>query len=263
MTRSPALHHARIVQDLPHLRRRRTGRRALLSAVHARSCRSARHGDYFAFLGVPRKLNLDAADLEQRFRALSRQFHPDYFYNATPAERRASLERSSYLNDAYRTLKQPITRIEYLLELEGVLTRRRSRRRQRLEAGAAGAARGSVRAERGARRGPRAARGRRTGSRVARPAAARAPADRRQARTSTNAQLQALSATVGRAGRSTAAARRPPRRCSTRCASACSSATTSTTCWRASRRELATRNAETPGSRSLESALRSSASSDA
>ena len=41
-----------------------------------------RHGDYFAFLGLPRKLNLDAADLEQRFRALSRQFHPDFFYNA-------------------------------------------------------------------------------------------------------------------------------------------------------------------------------------
>jgi molecular chaperone HscB len=82
-----------------------------------------RQGDYFAFLGVPRRLNLDLADLEQRFRALSRQFHPDFFYNATPAERVASLERSSYLNDAYRTLKQPIARIAYLLELEGVWTR--------------------------------------------------------------------------------------------------------------------------------------------
>ncbi|HEY3043951.1 MAG TPA: Fe-S protein assembly co-chaperone HscB [Vicinamibacterales bacterium] len=82
-----------------------------------------RHGDYFAFLGVPRKLNLDAADLEQRFRTLSRQFHPDYFYNATPAERRASLERSSYLNDAYRTLKNPIARVEYLLGLEGFSAR--------------------------------------------------------------------------------------------------------------------------------------------
>jgi molecular chaperone HscB len=79
-----------------------------------------RQGDYFSFLGLPRKLNVDAADLEQRFRALSRQFHPDYFYNATPAERRASLERSSYLNDAYRTLRQPISRIEYLLKLEGL-----------------------------------------------------------------------------------------------------------------------------------------------
>ena len=76
-------------------------------------------GDYVAFLGIPRKLNLDRLELEQRFRALSRQFHPDYFYNRTPAERRASLERSSYLNDAYRTLKQPSARIEYLLEIEG------------------------------------------------------------------------------------------------------------------------------------------------
>ena len=62
------------------------------------------------------------ADLEQRYRALSRQFHPDYFYNASAAERRASLERSSYLNDAYRTLKNPVSRIEYLLKLEGVAT---------------------------------------------------------------------------------------------------------------------------------------------
>jgi molecular chaperone HscB len=77
-----------------------------------------RHGDYFAFLGVPRKLDLDLEELEKKFRTLSRQFHPDYFYNAAPSERRASLERSS-LNDAYRTLKQPVARISYLLEIEG------------------------------------------------------------------------------------------------------------------------------------------------
>jgi len=79
-----------------------------------------RHGDFFSYLGLPRKLTIDAAQLEQNFRALSRQFHPDYFYHATPAERRASLERSSYLNDAYRTLRQPISRIEYLLTIEGM-----------------------------------------------------------------------------------------------------------------------------------------------
>jgi molecular chaperone HscB len=79
-----------------------------------------RRADYFGFLGLPRRLNLDAAVLDERFRTLSRQFHPDYFYNATPAERRASLERSSYLNDAYRTLKQPAARMEYLLKLEGL-----------------------------------------------------------------------------------------------------------------------------------------------
>ena len=79
-----------------------------------------RHGDYFAFMGLPRKLKIDSRLLEERFRGLSRQFHPDYFYNADPGERRASLERSSYLNDAYRTLRNPISRIEYLLKVEGL-----------------------------------------------------------------------------------------------------------------------------------------------
>jgi molecular chaperone HscB len=79
-----------------------------------------RHGDYFAFLGLPRALCIDPQDLERRFRELSRQFHPDYYYNASPSERLASLERSSYLNDAYRTLRHPVTRIEHLLAIEGL-----------------------------------------------------------------------------------------------------------------------------------------------
>jgi molecular chaperone HscB len=79
-----------------------------------------RHGDYFSFLGLPRRLGLDAAMLERKFRELSRQFHPDYFYNAPPAERLASLERSSYLNDAYRTLRNPASRVEHLLAIEGL-----------------------------------------------------------------------------------------------------------------------------------------------
>ncbi len=79
-----------------------------------------RLADFFSFLGLPRKLRIDMADLEQRYRTLSRQFHPDYFYNAPPAERRGALEKSSYLNDAYRTLRNPIARVEYLLKLEGL-----------------------------------------------------------------------------------------------------------------------------------------------
>jgi molecular chaperone HscB len=79
-----------------------------------------RHGDYFSFLGLPRQLVIDQAQLERRFRDLSRQFHPDYFYNAAPGERLASLERSSYLNDAYRALRNPISRIEHLLAIEGL-----------------------------------------------------------------------------------------------------------------------------------------------
>lgn len=79
-----------------------------------------RHGDYFSFLGLPRALTLDAADLDRRFRELSRKFHPDFYYNAAPVERLASLERSSYLNDAVRALRNPVSRIEHLLAIEGL-----------------------------------------------------------------------------------------------------------------------------------------------
>jgi molecular chaperone HscB len=79
-----------------------------------------RHGDFFSFLGLPRQLNIDAQELERHFRELSRKFHPDYYYNASSTERLASLERSSYLNDAYRTLRNPAARIEHLLAIEGL-----------------------------------------------------------------------------------------------------------------------------------------------
>jgi molecular chaperone HscB len=80
----------------------------------------SRLGDYFTFLGLPRRLKVDMSLLEQRFRELSRQYHPDYFYNASQKERLESLERSSHLNDAYRTLRNPAARIEYLLRIEGL-----------------------------------------------------------------------------------------------------------------------------------------------
>ena len=76
--------------------------------------------DYFAFFGFPRKLNLDTAKLEKEFYALSRRLHPDLFGQADERERGWSLEQSSRLNDAYRTLKDPIRRTEYLLQLEGI-----------------------------------------------------------------------------------------------------------------------------------------------
>ena len=76
--------------------------------------------DYFTFFGFPRKLDLDTAVLEKEFYALSRRLHPDVFARAQPTERAWSLEQSSMLNDAYRTLKDPIKRTEYLLRLEGV-----------------------------------------------------------------------------------------------------------------------------------------------
>jgi molecular chaperone HscB len=76
--------------------------------------------DYFTFFALPRKLNLDIALLEREFYELSRKLHPDLCARADKREQEWSLEQSSLLNDAYRTLKDPIKRTEYLLRLEGV-----------------------------------------------------------------------------------------------------------------------------------------------
>ena len=76
--------------------------------------------DYFSFFGLPRRLNIDSAKLEREFYALSRRLHPDIYAGSDGREQEWSLEQSSRLNDAYRTLKDPIRRTEYLLKLEGV-----------------------------------------------------------------------------------------------------------------------------------------------
>ena len=77
--------------------------------------------DYFAVFDLPRKLHVDVAQLERRFYALSRKLHPDVYATKSPEEQQWSLDQTSLLNDAYRTLKNPITRTEYLLRLEGVV----------------------------------------------------------------------------------------------------------------------------------------------
>jgi molecular chaperone HscB len=76
--------------------------------------------NYFQFLSLPPKLTVDIAALEKQFYALSRKLHPDRFAGKPAAEQEAALAESSRLNDAYRTLKDPIARTEYLLKLEGV-----------------------------------------------------------------------------------------------------------------------------------------------
>src|SRR5215813_6699867 len=75
--------------------------------------------DYFALFGLRRKLWIDTSALEQQFLQLSWKLHPDNFVNASEEERELSLKRSSELNDAYRTLRDPIGRVEYLLAMEG------------------------------------------------------------------------------------------------------------------------------------------------
>jgi len=76
--------------------------------------------DCFTFFGLPRKLNIDVTHLQREFYQLSRKLHPDLYGQTSKREQEWSLEQSSLLNDAYRTLKDPIKRTEYLLGLEGV-----------------------------------------------------------------------------------------------------------------------------------------------
>jgi molecular chaperone HscB len=83
------------------------------------SANAAKARDYFATFGLPRKLWIETDALEQKFLQLSWKLHPDNFVNAGEEERELSLKRSSELNDAYRTLRDPITRVEYLLAIEG------------------------------------------------------------------------------------------------------------------------------------------------
>jgi molecular chaperone HscB len=76
--------------------------------------------DYFKFFGLPWKLDLDLTALNRDFYELSRKLHPDLNARAESDEQEWSLQQTSQLNDAYRTLKDPIKRTEYLLKLEGV-----------------------------------------------------------------------------------------------------------------------------------------------
>jgi molecular chaperone HscB len=81
----------------------------------------AENVDYFAVFGLARKLHINLSALERSFYRLSRKLHPDVYAQASPQEQQWSLDQTSLLNDAYRTLKNPIARTEYLLTLEGVV----------------------------------------------------------------------------------------------------------------------------------------------
>lgn len=74
--------------------------------------------DFFTVFGLERRLGIDVAALQQRFYALSRRWHPD-FHQAAPAEEQARvLEESARVNAAYRALRDPVARVEYLIRLE-------------------------------------------------------------------------------------------------------------------------------------------------
>lgn len=82
---------------------------------------------YFSLFSLPRHLEIDVPEMEKTFYAQSRRLHPDRFATRSPADQAQALEQSSALNDAYRTLRDPILRTEYLLGLEGIQMEEQSR----------------------------------------------------------------------------------------------------------------------------------------
>lgn len=74
--------------------------------------------DYFSLLGVEKRLQVDPQKIENRFYSLSRKFHPDFYQGRSKREQELSLENASALNKAYRTLRDPVSKIEYLFQVE-------------------------------------------------------------------------------------------------------------------------------------------------
>ena len=78
----------------------------------------SKEADYFTCLGFPRRLKIDPQKLEEKFYELSRAFHPDFYQNKSETEQAISLSNAATLNTAYRTLRDPIQRAEYLIAIE-------------------------------------------------------------------------------------------------------------------------------------------------
>ena len=87
---------------------------------HAQNSAAGTEQTYFEMFSLPRKLTIDIAALERDFYKLSRKLHPDLYAQKSADEQAWSLRQSSLLNDAYRTLKDPVARTAYLLKLEGL-----------------------------------------------------------------------------------------------------------------------------------------------
>ena len=76
--------------------------------------------DHFSLFGLPSAYRLDAVALERAYREIQTRIHPDRFVNSGDAEKRASMQWATRVNEAYRTLKDPVLRAKYLLEQAGL-----------------------------------------------------------------------------------------------------------------------------------------------
>lgn len=81
---------------------------------------SRSEGSHFELLGVPRQFEIDSEQLEREYLSRAAAVHPDRVATGTSAQRREAMERSSEVNEAYRTLRDPVRRAEYLVKLGGI-----------------------------------------------------------------------------------------------------------------------------------------------
>jgi molecular chaperone HscB len=76
--------------------------------------------NYFELFGLNPTFNIDVATLEKNFRKIQSESHPDRFVTATSTEKLQSMQLATLANEAYRTLKKPANRAQYLLEQQGI-----------------------------------------------------------------------------------------------------------------------------------------------
>jgi molecular chaperone HscB len=76
--------------------------------------------NYFELFGLPSQFKLDGSLLSSQFRELQKQFHPDNFATASERDRLMAVQKAAEINDAYQVLKNPISRAEYILSVNGV-----------------------------------------------------------------------------------------------------------------------------------------------
>ncbi|WP_455197517.1 Fe-S protein assembly co-chaperone HscB [Kaarinaea lacus] len=76
--------------------------------------------NYFEIFDLPTSYDIDLTELSTRYRKLQTAVHPDKFANASDLERRISMQQSALINEAYQTLKSPLSRARYMLQLKGI-----------------------------------------------------------------------------------------------------------------------------------------------
>lgn len=103
---------------MPSARRRDGGERSHRIAHHRPMIDFTRN--HFELLGLPVRWRIDAQALERAYRELQREVHPDRYAGAPDHDKRLALQASARVNEAYRTLNDPVGRAEYLLRLRGV-----------------------------------------------------------------------------------------------------------------------------------------------